>query len=217
MYITRGGSTFETGTGGFSGKVRGGDTVKVVFTANCTGVFSLSSYTANLGLLGGDPVAYEKAQREFDSATGTFDGGTTGNALTVKVPGDIGGGACTNKFNTEIDRFNNRYNGNGSATSPYASTCDGRPSANGNGGGGANGRPCQGCVGNADNKNPKGQAPNGTDANNGYECDGNNGVGKGNPAHTSCAGFQIDFYQAPVQRTLSGTGLPNQIQAQTGY
>lgn len=82
----------------------------------------------------------------------------------------------------------NRYGeftGNGANTSgAYDSTCDGRPSENGNGSGG--GRPCQGCVGNADNKNPPGQAPDGSDSNNGYECDGNNGVGKGNPAHSGC-------------------------------
>jgi hypothetical protein len=41
-----------------------------------------------------------------------------------------------------------------------------------------------GSVGNADNKNPKGQSPNGTDNNKGYECDKNKGIGDGNPAHT---------------------------------
>lgn len=68
----------------------------------------------------------------------------------------------------------------------YHSTCDGSPSMNGNGNGAATGKPCAGCVGAADNKNPPGQAPDGTDANNGYECDGNSGVGKTNPAHTGC-------------------------------
>jgi hypothetical protein len=67
---------------------------------------------------------------------------------------------------------------------------------NGNGNGNANGRPCAGCVGRADNKNPPGQGQeyptivNGRliqpDKNNGYECDGNNGIGKTNPAHTLC-------------------------------
>lgn len=63
----------------------------------------------------------------------------------------------------------------------------GDPSANGNGNGQDNGKatgkPGMGTVGNADNKNPPGQVknyPNG----NGYECGGNNGVAKGNPAHT---------------------------------
>lgn len=74
----------------------------------------------------------------------------------------------------------------GQGSGPYASTCDGSPSENGNGNGGGGGKPCAGCVGNADNKNPPGQMPNGSDPNNGYECDGNKGIGKGNPAHTSC-------------------------------
>ena len=69
----------------------------------------------------------------------------------------------------------------------YCSTRDGSESKNGNGGGKATGKPCAGCVGKADNKNPRGQRPDGTDHNNGYECDGNNGIGKTNPAHTGCA------------------------------
>src|SRR3954452_1022149 len=69
---------------------------------------------------------------------------------------------------------------------PYDSTRDGSASANGNGGGQATGKPCAGCVGKADNKNPKGQMPNGSDHNPGYECDRNHGIGRGNPAHTGC-------------------------------
>ena len=67
----------------------------------------------------------------------------------------------------------------------YCSTTDGTPSANGNGGGNGN-QPCAGCVGNADNENPSGQHSNGSDSNNGYECDGNNVIAKGNPAHSVC-------------------------------
>jgi len=48
-------------------------------------------------------------------------------------------------------------------------------------------RPSDGSVGNADGKNPPGQSHKPEDKNNGYECDGNNGVGKGNPAHSACA------------------------------
>jgi len=62
----------------------------------------------------------------------------------------------------------------------------GDPSLNGNGNGKAVGRPDAGSVGNADSKSPKGQQPDGSDANNGYECDGNRGIAKGNPAHTRC-------------------------------
>ena len=69
----------------------------------------------------------------------------------------------------------------------YCSTRDGSASQNGSGDGNAKGKPCAGCVGKADNKNPKGQKPNGSDdGNSGYECDNNNGVGKSNPAHTGC-------------------------------
>jgi hypothetical protein len=48
-----------------------------------------------------------------------------------------------------------------------------------------NGPPADGSVGNADDKTPGGQS-NGDNPNKGYECDDNQGVGKGNPAHTGC-------------------------------
>src|SRR3954451_3640970 len=69
---------------------------------------------------------------------------------------------------------------------PYCSTRDGSPSGNGNGTGKATGKPCAGCVGKADNKNPKGQMPGGSDHNAGYECERNHGIGRSNPAHTGC-------------------------------
>jgi hypothetical protein len=74
-----------------------------------------------------------------------------------------------------------------SGTNQYASTRDGAPSGNGNGNGVAAGQPCAGCVGKADNKNPPGQFPNGSDPNSGYECDTNQGIGQTNPAHTGCS------------------------------
>lgn len=74
--------------------------------------------------------------------------------------------------------------GGANVSGPFDSTSDGSPSLNGNGGGLAVGKPCAGCVGNADDKNPPGQVKN--DKDKGYECDDNNGVGKGNPAHSSC-------------------------------
>ena len=45
-------------------------------------------------------------------------------------------------------------------------------------------KPCNGCVGNADDKAPPGQSAG--DKNHGYECDLNHGVGQGNPAHSGC-------------------------------
>jgi hypothetical protein len=68
----------------------------------------------------------------------------------------------------------------------YCPSGVGQQSGNGNGNGNANGKPCAGCVGNADGKNPKGQFPDGSDHNNGYECDHNHGIGRTNPAHSGC-------------------------------
>ena len=46
-----------------------------------------------------------------------------------------------------------------------------------------------GTVGNADTKNPPGQVTKFvTSPDNGYECDGNSGIARSNPAHTSCTG-----------------------------
>ena len=92
---------------------------------------------------------------------------------------------------------------------PYDNTCDGSPSGNGNGNGQATGKPCAGCVGNADDKNPgaasgKGQYPNGSDHNAGYECDRNNGVGKGNPAHSTCEPATTTTV-APTSTTVAET------------
>jgi hypothetical protein len=161
--------------------------------------------------------AYFRAQRLFNSASTTFShaGGKT-HEMTVRVPvvggpsvftpyDPLTGAGCPNAAN---DPLTSPRRGNElPAGHAYTSTCDGRASLNGNGGGEATGQPCQGCVGNADNKNPRGQAPNGSDANNGYECDGNSGIAKGNPAHTSCAkvaGFQVDFAQGKVLAQLGG-------------
>ena len=97
---------------------------------------------------------------------------------------------------------------------PYDPTCDGSASQNGNGNGNAYGKPCAGCVGNADAKNPKGQMPNGNDANNGYECDGNNGIGQTNPAHTGCMAFQVDLVMGPVLQQLGPQGSPDTYSTQ---
>ena len=58
--------------------------------------------------------------------------------------------------------------------------CDSSAGQHGSGGNGK----CAGCTGSSDDKLPGGQRPG--DHNNGYECDHNGGVGKGNPAHNRC-------------------------------
>lgn len=85
----------------------------------------------------------------------------------------------------------------------YCSTRHGAASLNGNGNGKATGKPCAGCVGKADNKNPHGQAPSGPiDHNAGYECDRNHGIGRTNPAHTGCN-------ESSPTTTPTTTGPPN--------
>ena len=80
--------------------------------------------------------------------------------------------------------------GANSGCGPYCPTNVGAPSGNGYGQAALhanpNGLPGAGTVGAADSKYPRGQAPGGSDNNNGYECDGNGGVGQTNPAHTGC-------------------------------
>ena len=138
--------------------------------------------------------------------TDTGGGGDAGDTLgAAAAPASAAGSSSTSASGSGFtgggqvcdgDPSGRSSTGNGANTNgpgnDYAHNC-GADSANGNGGGKATGRPCAGCVGNADDKNPPGQFKNGNDKNHGYECDvkgkpngGNNGVGKGNPAHTPC-------------------------------
>jgi hypothetical protein len=104
-----------------------------------------------------------------------------------------------------LQQPDNQGQGANTFPGPYSSTRDGSPSLNGNGDGLAGGKPCAGCVGKADNKNPHGQFPNGSDPNAGYECDRNNGIGRSNPAHTGC-----DSPSTPVPVT-SAAKLTNDV------
>ena len=87
----------------------------------------------------------------------------------------------------------------------YDANCDGTHQNPGPGNSdNSPGKPADGTVGKADNKNPKGQQPGGNDHNKGYECEPGNtnkGVGKGNPAHTGCT------YTPPPCATSAGTSL----------
>jgi hypothetical protein len=93
----------------------------------------------------------------------------------------------------------------------YCSDRHGAASLNGNGKGKATGKPCAGCVGKADNKNPPGQeqsSPRTTFPNNGYECDNNNGIGKTNPAHTGCTSLTVAPTTPPTSSTDCATTPP---------
>ena len=132
------------------------------------------------------------------SSSGNASGGTStkGNGAAKKNNGKASthstkGTAGTSGDPTKPQPLSNADKNSGGANGkcpggPYCSTRNGSPSGNGNGKGKAVGKPCAGCVGKADNKNPHGQYPNGSDHNKGYECDGNHGIGRTNPAHTGC-------------------------------
>lgn len=101
---------------------------------------------------------------------------------------------------------------------PYDNTCPNGESGNGNGNGESTGKPCAGCVGEADDKNPKGQLPGPQDHNNGYECDGNHGIARTNPAHTGCRsvtpnpptlGFTADVPALPCGQTTLTIAMDN--------
>jgi hypothetical protein len=111
------------------------------------------------------------------ASAGNGNGGGS-NSTATAGPGNSGQG-CDGTHHSDTGHGANQGG-------PYDNTCDGSPSGNGNGNGQATGKPCAGCVGNADDKNPKGQMPNGSDHNAGYECDRNHGIGRTNPAHTGC-------------------------------
>ena len=87
---------------------------------------------------------------------------------------------------------------------PYDPNGVGEPSGNGKSEDNNGKRPCAGCVGNADAKNPPGQMPGGSDGNAGYECDRNQGVGKTNPAHSGCgAAPPVDCATAEGARRIA--------------
>jgi hypothetical protein len=115
-----------------------------------------------------------------NSGTGNPGHGNGGN------PGH-GNGGNSGGGNSGHGNGGNSGHGNGAnQPGPYDPNGVGRPSGNGNSEHNNGNRPCAGCVGNADDKNPPGQLPGGSDGNAGYECDRNQGVGKTNPAHSGC-------------------------------
>ena len=146
---------------------------------------------------------------QSQSATNLHVGDTA--TLTVVIPQTPGtpGPGCTNTHDLS-------QNGNGAnVPGPYDTTCDGTPSGNGDGAD-PSAKPCAGCVGNADNKNPQGQLPGPQDNNAGYECDRNQGIAQGNPAHSGCAigtFWQVDLVAGapalPYLGVAPGTSGPS--------
>jgi hypothetical protein len=134
----------------------------------------------------GVTVALGSSPAVADPGNGNGNGNGNGAAASHSTNG-TGGTFGSPTSSQPLQQPDNQGQGANTFPGPYSSTRDGSPSLNGNGDGLGVGQPCAGCVGKADNKNPPGQFPNGSDPNAGYECDRNNGIGKTNPAHTGCA------------------------------
>lgn len=103
------------------------------------------------------------------------------SALALLTAGSmvLGGGAFAVAQTTPSSGKGANVSGSYDATAPT-------PSGNGASENNNGRRPVAGSVGKADDKNPPGQRPDGSDSNAGYECDTNQGIGQGNPAHTAC-------------------------------
>jgi hypothetical protein len=131
---------------------------------------------------GGNSGAGGSSTPPDDSNAGGNAGGGGGN------PNSSGGSGGNNGDPAGEGDCDQNGEGPGGA---YDATCDGTHQNPGPGNSDDSpGKPADGTVGQADNKNPRGQQPGGSDHNKGYECEPgstNKGVGKGNPAHTGCA------------------------------
>ena len=147
----------------------------------------LAAAACALGLVAGVVLFPTAASASGKSVTGGNSANSGASAAATHSKGNAGTSGVYNQAQpfSRAD-MNNTGANTTSPTNPYRSTRNGAPSLNGSGNGNATGRPCAGCVGKADNKNPHGQQPNGTDHNAGYECDRNQGIGRTNPAHTGC-------------------------------
>jgi len=189
------------GVSGPLSAVEKGDHVVVTFTVpdGCVDELTFASYRAPTSTF---DKATANQQVLYSWETGSFGAGT--HSLEVDVFGSAGGDAADCSVSHHSDTGHGANQGG-----PYDSTCDGSASQNGKSTDNNSKKPCAGCVGNADDKNPKGQYPNGNDPNAGYECDRNQGVGQTNPAHTGCQSFQVDFAYGPVIVQLGADGFYN--------
>jgi hypothetical protein len=138
-----------------------------------------------------------------DNATKSDTGSTTASDHQTNGTAGTSGDPTQRQPQSTADQNSGGANGK-CPDGPYCSTRDGSPSGNGNGNGQATGKPCAGCVGKADNKNPQGQYPNGSDHNAGYECDRNHGIGRTNPAHTGCTSTTQTCPEGEVLDTETG-------------
>jgi hypothetical protein len=197
-FTNQNGVVLSIGVNGRVDGVQPGDTITVQFSVQSTtkcpdGVqLTLASYgTQTADFVLGAP------QNLYQVTTQTFAPGSA-YTMVVMIP-QTSPSASDPSCNPQQDNSNG--GGANQSPGPYDPSGCGLPSGNGVSTNNNSSKPCAGCVGNADAKNPPGQYPNGSDPNAGYECDRNQGVGQSNPAHTGCVGsphFQMDFASGPV-------------------
>lgn len=132
------------------------------------------------------PAAAEKPHAP--GTKGNPHAGATGNPHVPSSDSDntsgntssVDSSASTTSSSTSSSASNpSSSSGSGGLNLSSASTFSAAKNTGGGGGGG--GKPADGTVGNANRKKPTHTKDNG------YECNGrNNGIGKGNPAHSAC-------------------------------
>jgi len=166
---------------------------RATITALSVVAITTAGASAGVGVAGAAPRTHDttSAQQNTRGASQSADHSRS-HADHSKGNAGTSGDSTQPQPPSNADKNPGGANGDQCTTDPkgtYCSTRDGSASGNGNGNGKATGKPCAGCVGKADNKNPPGQEtsdPMGTFPNNGYECDRNHGIGRTNPAHTGC-------------------------------
>ena len=166
--------------------------------------------SASAGTTNGSSSTSQGATKSSASqGKGATKSSTSSSSNADHLKGTAGTSGTWNLPQPPSNADQNTGGANGQCPSPgaYCSTRNGSPSLNGNGDGKAVGKPCAGCVGKADNKNPQGQRPNGSDHNAGYECDRNNGIGKTNPAHTGCKTTPTVVQTCPDGSPLPPSGV----------
>jgi hypothetical protein len=178
-----------------------GDHVAVTFEVppGCVNRMTFASYVAPAPAFDGSKL---DEQVVFDKAGDAFGAGRHSMELDVfdfpgsNIPDCTAGPSVPLSSKQHDDHAIVRVDEAANPSGLFDGTCAGSPSQNGTASGGV-GKPCAGCVGNADGKNPPGQQPGGSDHDAGYKCDRNQGIGQTNPAHSGCQNFQVDFSYRP--------------------
>ena len=175
-------AAFGTGSATHKGEDHGNSTSEEVAAVEDAAVDDAAADTAVAGSSNSKKKTDTGTSSGTTQSSGTQVSGTSGGQGSGKTNPDPAPSPSRPATTGDLTCYANPNNGGGGSNSSgyYDSRCDTSAGDHGNGGNGK----CAGCTGKSDWKNPRGQYQN--DHNNGYECDWNGGVGKGNPAHSRC-------------------------------